>query len=101
MRWARTRGTIQDSDRGYRVVAVRIADRWRYVAWAPTEQPDLSYWDWLMQNGAPITAELNQPIPQRNELISAHDDAEEARGACERHMCRGRDGCDPRKVLRR
>jgi hypothetical protein len=78
---------------GYRVVANRVGDAWRYVAWGPDAQP--SAWryreysngqcrHWHPEGGR-IRYPLGSAIPQRRLLIGAHITAALAREQCQAH----------------
>jgi hypothetical protein len=78
---------------GYRVVANRVGDAWRYVAWGPDTQP--SAWryreysngqcrHWHPEGGR-IRYPIGSAIPQRRLLLGAHPSAALAREQCQVH----------------
>lgn len=83
MKWLNPENSFQDSDSGCRVVAVRVADGWRYSAWSAPALPDLSFWQWYNQTDHPVSYPLGCHVPQRVRLIGVYPSASAARSAYE------------------
>ncbi len=65
------------------MVAVRVADGWRYSAWYPPALPDLSFWQWYNQTDHPVSYPFGCHVPQRVQHIGVYTSASAARTACE------------------
>jgi hypothetical protein len=80
---------LQDGPGGYRVVAVRAGDGWRFMAWGPDRSAGWSYRDWRdgkcphWSGQDPKTHyPRGESIPQPSLLLGVFTSASEARAAC-------------------
>lgn len=83
MNWMEPQDGIQCSSCGYRIVAVRVRDTWRFSAFSPVQSPELNYWQWLERAHARIAYDLGSHVPVRQPLLGVFPSASQARGCCE------------------
>jgi len=55
---------------------------WKFSAWGPVEQPELSYWKWRSAKAHQMRYERGQETPQRRSWLGVYSTAEAARAAC-------------------
>ena len=82
MNWDRLSRYCQRSAQGHTVSAAKTPDGWRYVAWSPTEAPEMNRFDWLDQMQQ-VHYPLGEPIRQRSQMLGVFESAEAARACCE------------------
>jgi hypothetical protein len=76
---------LRDGPDGYRVVAVKLGQGWRYVAWGPEECPALSYWAWAQQRHDRVHYGIGEHVPTRSQRLGTYGTAAQAMAACMAH----------------
>lgn len=75
-----------DGPGGYRVVATQGAEGWRFSAWGPVANPELSYFAWADKHVQQARYAIGEPVPQRSALLGVYATGQEAREACRAHL---------------
>jgi hypothetical protein len=80
---------LQDGPGGCRVVAVRVGDGWRFVAWGPVVAPDWSYREWSNGRAAhwsgrepAVHYARGQAMAERSACLGIFATATAARAVC-------------------
>jgi hypothetical protein len=84
LHWTRHRHH-QSADSGHRVSAAWNGQDWQFSAWAPPEEPELSYWQWADRHHDRTHYPRGSEVPQRVQHLGTYLSAERARAACQAH----------------